>query len=315
MKNKLFVLALTLITAGVALGQDDTIRVATNLVTLNVSVSDKKGQPIRGLTQADFRLLDNGKAQAVESFSDGSAPVSFGVVYDQHPTTEEQTRSVLAALKNFSAKLSTNDDLFVTVFNERGSLTTDFVPTEEQIARQADSGAKSLYDAIFAAANKMGLSARNHKRVLLVLTDGLDHNSEHSLKQLKNRLRSVNLPVYAITFSNTSSNPRMFSYSDLVGNGRREFFRYGEASELDKAAVADLAKVSGGRTYDGNMRNQVYLSALASKVSDEIKSQYVLGFYPDELDGKFHKLKVSVNGQKERKIKISNRKGYQSPRK
>jgi VWFA-related protein len=192
-------------------------------------------------------------------------------------------------------------------------LTTDFIPTEDQIRRQADSAARSLYDAIFAAANKMSLSARNHKRVLLVLTDGADRNSEHSFKQLKNRLRSVNLPVYAVTFSNTGSNPRMFSYSDLVGQGRREFFRFGEASELDKAAVADLAKTSGGQTYDGNVRNQVYLSALTTKVADEVKSQYVLGFYPDEFDGKFHKLKVSVNRQKERKLKISNRKGYQSP--
>ncbi len=313
MKNKGMLLLMFAAFAVAVKAQDDTIRVATNLVTLNVSVADKKGGFAGGLTRNDFRLTDNGKVQEIESFSDGSAPVSFGVVYDLHPTTDEQTKSVLEALRSFSRRLGSDDDLFVTVFNERGSLTTDFVPTEEQIHRQVDSGAKSLYDAIFAAANKMSLSARNHKRVLLVLTDGADHNSEHSYKQLKNRLRSVNLPVYAITFGGTN-NRQMYSYSDLVGNGRREFFRYGEANELDKAAVADLAKASGGRSYDGNMRNQVYVAALCHKVADEVKGQYVLGFYPDVLDGKFHKLKVSVARQKERRLKVSNRKGYQSPK-
>lgn len=296
-----------------AAAQDDTIRVETNLVTLNVSVSDKKGGATRGLSLNDFKMMDNGKPQAIETFSDAAAPVSFGIVYDRHPTTQEQSRSVLEALRAFTGRLSKSDDFFVTVFNEKGSLTTEFVPTEDQIRRQADTGVTSLYDAIFAASNRMS-RARNHKRMLLVLTDGADHNSEHSLKQLKAHLRTVNLPVYGVTFSNNSDR-RMFSYSDLFGNGRRETIRYGEANDLDRGAVADLAKTTGGHAYDGNMRNRVYLSALFDKVSDEIKGQYVIGFYPDDPDGKYHKLKVIVAGQKEKKLRVSSRKGYQSPQK
>ncbi len=294
-----------------AVAQDDTLRVATNLVTLNVAVTDRSGNAARRLTMKDFIVTDNGKAQNIESFSDGSAPVSFGIVYDQHPTTNEQTRSVLAALKQFTGGLGSTDDFFVTVFNDRGSLTTDFVPSDDQIVRQADRGVTFLYDAIFAASNRV-TKARNNKRVLLVLTDGADHNSQHSLKELKNHLRSINLPVYAITFGGTDR--RMFAYSDIFREGPRQTLRIAETSDLDRGAIADLSKTSGGQTYDGNMRNRVYLPALMGKVSDEVKGQYVLGFYPDQLDGKYHKLKVTVSGQKEKRLKISSRKGYQSPK-
>jgi VWFA-related protein len=312
MKNTLKITTFILLLAWAAAAQDDTIRVATNLVTLNVSVADRKGKAVRGLSMRDFKLTDQGKGQEIESFSDAGAPVSFGIVYDMHPTTDVQMSSVLNGLRDFGKKFGPQDDMFVTVFNERGSLTTDFVPTEDQIRRQADTGAKSLYDAIFAASTKMS-SARNHKRVLLVLTDGADRNSEHSLKQLKAHLRSVNVPVYGITFS-TRNDRRQFSYSDMMANGRREMIRYDLADDLDRGAIADLAKASGGHTYDGNMRNRVYLAALAVQVSDEIKSQYVLGFYPDQLDGRQHKLKVTVAGQVPKRLKVAHRKSYQSPK-
>lgn len=295
-----------------AAAQDDTIRVATNLVTLNVSVSDKKGKAATGLKLSDFRLTDNGKAQEIETFSDAAAPVSYGIVYDQHPTTDDQTRSVLAALKQFTSKLGDSDDFFVTVFNDRGSLTTEFVPTSDQIGNQAGGGTKSLFDAIFAASDRMS-KARNNKRVLLVLTDGADHNSQHSYKELRNHLRSVNLPVYAITFSNRDRT--MFGYSDIFRDGPRGRILYGEADALDRGAIAELSKTSGGQAYDGNMRNQVYLAAVCTMVGEEVRSQYVLGFYPDALDGKYHKLKVTVAGQREKKLRISNRTGYQSPKK
>ncbi|MGB4988128.1 MAG: VWA domain-containing protein [Pyrinomonadaceae bacterium] len=295
-----------------AFAQDDTIRVATNLVTLNVSVSDNKGKAAGGLKQSDFSLTDNGRSKKLAMFSDAGAAVSYGIVYDLHPTTDDQTRSVLAALKEFTGRLRRDDDFFVTVFNEKGSLTTEFVPTDEQISRQVDAGANSLFDAVYAASDRL-TKARNNKRVILVLTDGADHNSQHSYKELKSRLRSVNMPVYAITFS--GSDRRLFGYSDIFGASRHETIRDEEANGLDRAAIAELSKTSGGVTYDGNMRNQVYLAALCSMVSDEVNGQYVIGFYPDELDGKYHTLKVTVVGQKENKLKVSSRAGYQSPKK
>lgn len=292
-------------------GQDETIRVETNLVTLNVDVSDSRGRPVTGLVKGDFKLFDNGVEQAVDVFSARDAAVSYGIVYDLHPTTDEQTQSILEALKKFTSGLGASDDFFVTVFNEKGSLTTDFVPTREQIDRQIESGPTSLYDAIFAASARSS-RARNAKKILIVLTDGADHNSTHSLKSLKARLRSINLPVYSVTFG--GRNRTQYSYSDIFREGGAGRFLTGEIRDLDTAVVTEISKTTGGQAFEANVRNQLYLEALLAKVGSELREQYVLGFSPDKSDGKWHKLRVVVADQKAKKLKISSRPGYQSPR-
>lgn len=306
----MFAAAMALCSA--ALAQDEAIRVETNLVTLNVDVSDSRGRAVAGLSKADFKIFDDGVEQTVDIFSAQDAGVSYGIVYDLHPTTEEQTASVLTALKRFASGLGERDDLFVTVFNERGSLTTDFVPTREQIERQIERGPTSLYDAIFAASVRSS-RARNAKKVLIVLTDGADHNSHHSLKELRTRLRSVNVPVYSVTFG--GRNRTGYAYSDILRDGPLGRLATAEVALLDKAVIAELSKTTGGRTFEANIRNEVYLEALLAKLGGELREQYVLGFSPDNSDGKWHKLKVVVADQTKRKLKISSRPGYQSPRK
>jgi Ca-activated chloride channel homolog len=295
----------------VTLAQDETIRVETNLVTLNVAVSDRQGKAVTGLAIGDFKLFDNGVEQAVDTFSARDSAVSYGIVYDLHPTADEQTASVLTALKKFTSGLGPRDDFFVTVFNERGSLTTEFVPTREQIDRQIESGPNSLYDAIFAASARSS-RARNAKRILIVLTDGTDHKSHHSLKELKARLRSVNLPVYSVTFGGRDRT--QYGYSDIFREGRFGRFGTAEIRDLDTAVVTELSKTTGGQTFEANVRNRLYLEALLAKVGTELGDQYVLGFSPDQSDGKWHKLKVVVTDQKAKKLKVSNRPGYLSPR-
>lgn len=302
--------ALALCSSGLA--QDETIRVETNLVTLNVEVSDSRGRAVSGLSKADFRVFDNGVEQVVDVFSARDSAVSYGIVYDLHPTTDEQTAGVLAALKKFASTLGAADELFVTVFNEKGSLTTDFVPTREQIERQIERGPTSLYDAIFAASARSS-RARNAKKILIVVTDGADHTSHHSLKELKARLRSVNLPIYSVTFGGRDRAD--YGYSDIFREDRFGRLGTAEIKVLDTAVVAELSKTTGGRTFEANIRNQFYLEALLAKVGGELRDQYVLGFSPEKSDGRWHKLKVVVTDQKTKRLKISSRPGYQSPRK
>jgi len=304
---------LTVLAAVVSFAQDEVVRVETNLVTLNIAVTDKRGNYMHDLDKNHFVIYDNGKKQNIDTFSPFSAPVSIGVVYDMHPAVEERTASVLQALKQFTQKLKGGDEYFVNVFGDRGNLTTDFVPNEEQVRDWVQSGDRkgptTLYDAIFAASNKVS-GMKNPKKILIVLTDGQDHNSEHSLKALRLHLRSVNLPLYSITFS--QENRRMFSYADINRNGPRQTFAVGEASELDRGVLAELSKTSGGQSFEGTIRNRYYLTALCTKVMDELNSQYVIGFYPEEQDGKWHKLKVATINQPGIKYKISSRRGYQS---
>jgi Ca-activated chloride channel family protein len=298
-----------------SLAQDEPIRVETNLVTVNVAVRDNSGNHVKNLKREDFEVLDNQTKQPIDTFSAENVPVSFGIVYDLHPTTDERTKMVLDALHQFTKDLKPKDTFFVTVFNERGSLTTDFVPNREQInANLTDakpSTPNSLYDAIFAASEKVQQQA-NMKNVLLVLTDGEDNSSDHSLKELRAHLRRVNLPVYTVAFS--ADDRKQMSYYDLYQTKGRQTLGAAETSQLNTAALAEISKASGGQTFDRAVQNRYLLYGVFKKVLGEVENQYVIGFYPDGTDGKWHKLKITVKTPKGKKYNLSNRKGYLSPK-
>ena len=298
-----------------SLAQDEPIRVETNLVTVNIAVTDKSGKYIKNLKREDFEVWDNRAKQPIDTFSAEDVPVTFGIVYDLHPTTDERTKIVLDALRQFAKDLKQKDNFFVTVFNERGSLTTDFVPQPEQInANLTDIAPKtpnSLYDAIFAASEKVRRQ-RNTKQVLLVLTDGEDNSSHHTLKELRTHLRSVNLPVYSVSFG--SDNKRFTGYYDLYRNQGRQTLGALETSQLNTAALAEISKSSGGQNFDRAVQNRYLLFGVFKKVLGEVENQYVLGFYPDTADGRWHKLKIAVKARDGKKYRLSNRKGYLSPK-
>ncbi len=295
---------------------DDEIRVETNFVTVNAAVTDKNGSYVKNLKREDFEIWDSGIKQTIEIFSAEESSVSFGIIYDMHPTTDERTKLVLDSLRQFTKDLRQKDNFFVTVFNERGSLTTEFVPTAEQISANLTdikpTTPNSLYDTIFAASGKVR-ERKNTKQVLLVITDGEDNSSDHSLKELRTHLRSVNLPVYSISFSN--ENRRNSGYSDLYRNQGRQILGALEASQLNTAALEEISKSSGGQTFERAVQNRFLLFGIFKKVLAEIENQYVIGFYPEDSDGKWHKLKVTVKAPSGKKYKLSNRKGYMSPKK
>jgi VWFA-related protein len=288
--------------------QDDALQFETNLVTMNVAVQDKNGNYIKNLKAADFEVFDGRSKQEIEHFSSEDAPVYFGIVYDMK--SDARAADVLEALRRFAGQLGQQDDYFVTVFNDRGSLTTDFVLTSAQIAANLQSDkANSLYDAILAASEKVR-GRKNAKQVLLVLTDGEDNSG--GLKELRVNLRSVNMPVYTVNFSKDGD--RSWNYTDV--NHWRETRKLDmfETSELNKAALDEICKTSGGQSFERAIYNRLYLYTIFTKILTEVENQYVIGFYPESTDGKWHKLKVNVKMENGKALKLSNRKGYQSPK-
>jgi Ca-activated chloride channel family protein len=305
--------AVTLISHISTSAQDEVVRIETNIVTLNVAVTDKAGNYIRSLSKDQFVITDNGVRQDIDSFSNESAPASIGIVYNMRSAFDEQTGNVLDALRQFTQKLGQRDRYFVDVFGRNGSLTTEFIPTEEQLKNFVESGTgqgmTSLYDAIIDASKKVA-SMGNPKRLLIILSDGADQNSQTSLKVLRKRLQTVNVPVYSVTFGR--ENLQKFSYADMYRTGPRQTFDRFETSELDKYVLTELSKSTGGLSFEGSLRNRYYLTALCDKVLKDINNQYIIGFYPDVHDGRWHKLTVSVK-DRGHKLKVTSRRGYQSP--
>jgi len=309
---KILLLAIILLTTTFinTFAQDDeTINVETNLVTLNVAVTDKDGNYVKNLKREDFEVFDGALKQQIEQFSSEDAPVYFGIVYDMQRANDEQTKNVLEALRRFSTQLGQKDDYFVTIFNERGSLTTDFVPTGEQIVKNLETNKPhSLYDVIIAATEKTR-SRKNAKQVLLVLSDGENRASQNSLKELRQHLRSVNMPVYTVSLNGAER--RVWNYREIYRGQQWRALDIDETNELNKAALDEISKTSGGQSFEKTIYNRLYLYTIFTKILTEVENQYVIGFYPETTDGKWHKLKVGVKTGKE-KLNLSNRKGYQS---
>ena len=313
LRNTLLFSALIFISFfSIAAQDEEPIRVNTDLVNLSVAVTDAKGEFVEDLKPFQFEIFDNGKKQEIEYFSAGDAPVSFGIVYDMHPTTDQRTTAVLESLREFSKVLNANDDIFALVFNRRGSLLTHFIPTVEQLDTNLTGRFRepnALYDAIFAATEKLAKS-RNRKRILLVITDSADHNSEHRFGDIIKQLKTLDAQIYAVLWDAADD----WRFSDITRNGEPRTRVTSDASELDRAALQGLALRTGGTMSSPTVQNARELFRIYNQIAFETRRQYTLGFYPETVDGKWHDLRINLRSVKNRKkIVLTYRLGYQSP--
>ena len=102
MKVSVIVITLSLLLVFSVRAQDEDVSVSTDIVTVSVAIRDANGQPVTGLTQNQFEVFDDDVKQTIEQFSPVSAGITFGIVYDMHPTTSDQTNAVLGGLREFT---------------------------------------------------------------------------------------------------------------------------------------------------------------------------------------------------------------------
>lgn len=307
------VIGLVLISGSVFAQDPDAIRIETAVVNVGVSVTNRDGKSVSNLDKGDFSIFDDGREREVVLFSDDTSPVSYGFVYDLHSTTSDRTKRVLDSIDAFTKRLGERDDFFTIVFNERGSLVLDFVPSQAQVARHLSLGERgepsSLYDSIFLAAEKAE-ERPNSKRTLIVITDGKDDDSHHSFKELSRRLKELNVQIFTVFVGDTDQ----ARFSDLtLGKQPRAL---DTDLSLDRAALDEISEASGGRSQEPVADNVVSLVGVYNRIAAEMRARYSLGFYADEPDGKWHKLEVKIRTMKgEKPPRLAYRRGYQSPKK
>jgi VWFA-related protein len=276
---------------------EEPVLVNTDLVLVNVLVTDKSGNAVKGLTNSNFELFVDGVKQPVDSFSPGDEAISFGIVYDMHPATIEGTRAVIDSLSRFKAALRASDDIFVVAFNMRGQQTFDFVPTVEQLDRHmADPDKReprSLYDAVYFASEKI-VSARNRKKVLLIISDSADHYSRRKFTDVQNKLAELKAEVYAVIPESDDD----LGYTDMARRSQRVRDYSKDASPLDRAALMELTHKTGGGTYLGGARSSGQFFNIYNQIAGEIRSSYTLGFYPGMRDSRSHDIRLKLRGVK-----------------
>lgn len=300
--------------------QEDPVVIGTNLVTVNVIVTDNKGRYVKGLKPDQFSIYDENIRQKIAHFSVGAAPVSIGIVYEVHSASASQVSASLAALRQFVATLGERDSFFFMAYSADGSVTTEFIPSAKQLTDHLSSvkpgGPAALYDVIFSAAGRLRQS-RNLKRALLVISDGQDDNSKHSYDEVRNRLREFDAQIYAIGIADPAMDQfagyRRWVFEDFTRQTGRRSFLHNTEADMGRAVLGEMARVSGGAAYTPESESEPELTGICTQIAVELREQYTLAFYPSDLRSKKrHRINVRVTPpQKSTGLSISYRKGYQ----
>lgn len=329
MRNLVYVYLATLVLAVSVAGQvtpssrpqqDDRISVGTNLVTVNVIVTDDNGRYVKGLSQEEFTIYDNKVKQPIAHFSAEPSRVSIGIVCEIHERVPGQTRSVLAAVKQFSSTLGSEDDFFFVAFSEHGSFTTEFIPSSDQVLDHLrfvkPAGPSSFYDTVYLASTRLR-NSRNLKKALLLISDGYDTGSTHGYNKLRSRLRTLDAQIYAIGIADPAldqfAGNRRWFFEDITRQGARRSVQISPEVASGRAVLAELSRASGGTTYLPEMESESELAYICSQIAVELRQQYTLAFYSNTtVSNEWHKLKVRVRASEAHsKLSLSYRNGYQ----
>jgi Ca-activated chloride channel homolog len=269
------VAALALLVAPVA-GQK--FKLSTLSVPIYVTVTDTEKRLVPDLVREDFEVLDNGKPQTISTFDNKPTPISTIVMLDTSGSMTTALDLVKEGAEQFLLRLLPSDQGQVGAFNDKIEFhpETEFTSDRDRLVsllKELDFGYPTrLYDAIDESIAR--LENMPERKVVLVFTDGDDTSSKVGVGKVNDRAREKDVMVYAIGLVND------------YFNGQQRV-----RSQPDRG-LKRLAEDTGGGYFE--LKRTADLSETFTRVAQELHSQYVLGFSPETLDGKVHKLEVRV---------------------
>ena len=297
------------------------IRANVPLVLAPVTVTDKKGNFIDGLSVDDFRLTDEGVPQKIRMDTSDTvlAPVSLMVLIQASGISAP----ALARIERVGGLIKPlvigqRGQAAVIEFDDEIRVRTDFTPDSDLISaafqrtRSRSIHTARLIDAVAEGVKMLDTRSPNNRRVMLILSESRDRGSKSKLSDVIEQAQRAGVAVYAATYSvqgstflsspsTTPSMPGGDGNLDILGGAL-------ELARIGKANVADaLARTSGGRHL--SFLTLESLESVISRAGEEIHSQYLLSFTPtpSTKDG-FHQIQVAIPSHPEALIRV--RLGY-----
>lgn len=271
--------AITLALAITLGAQGQKIKVSTESVPVYVTVTDLEKRLVPDLVQEDFEILDNAKVQTVNVFSNQPVPITTTVMIDTSGSMTTALDLVKDGAEQFLLRLLPHDKAQVGEFSDKikfhpGSFIDDRDRLVYLLKHELDFGYPTrLYDAVDESIDR--LDPMDGRKVVLVFTDGDDTAStKANLNKVMDRARAKDVMVYAVGLVNT------------FFDGQKQV-----TSKPDRG-LKKLAEDTGGGYFE--LKRTADLGETFTRVAQELHSQYVLGFSPEALDGKVHKLEVRV---------------------
>src|SRR4051812_13778653 len=269
---------LTLALTVTAAAQGQKIKVSTNSVPVYVTVTDPERRLVPDLTIDDFEVLDNLKPQTVNVFENKPVPITTIVMIDTSGSMTANLDFVKQGVEQFLMRLMPDDKAQVGEFSDKIKFHPgEFIDNRDRLIyllkNDLDFGYPTrLYDAAEESLDR--LAPMPGRKVLVLFTDGDDTSSKVGVGKVMDHAREKDIMVYAVGLVNE------------YFNGQSK-----QRSHPDRG-LKRLAEDTGGGYFE--LKRTADLNETFTRVAQELHSQYVLGFSPETLDGKVHKLDVRV---------------------
>jgi VWFA-related protein len=290
--------------------QAPVIRTQVNLVNLFVTVRDKNKRIVTDLKQDDFKVFEDGQPQQIAFFSkEVTLPITLAMLLDTSGSEQYMLGAIQDAGGRFIDRvLRKGDEALVMSFDSDVDLLSDFTDDRGQLDRairkariNIPSGGSignnpgpigsrqitgtALYDAIYLACNEK-LNTEAGRKAIVIVTDAQDEGSKVRLEEGVESAQRTDTVVHIL----------------LVGDSR-----FG----INSGVAHKITEETGGRSIYVN--NEKHLGEAFDQISEELRSQYTVGYYPSNTsrDGKFRKIKVDMNNHD---LKVLARKGYYAPK-
>ena len=273
--------------------QQTTFHVDVKLVNVFVNVTDKNGAIVGGLTQNDFAIFEDGRPQEIAYFDRESAmPLNLTLAIDTSGSVRKDMSMESAAARRFAQVILRPQDQmsvlqFATSVHELTPFTNKLSVIEHGLGQLRGDFATALYEAISVGSDRLG--SRDGRKVLVLVSDG-DNTVKSSTyaDALESALRNevmiyslIDVPIEASAGRDIGGEHALITLSEQTGG---KYFYVGEGG-LDQAF---------------------------QKVSDDLRTQYVLGYYPrhQEPGTSFHRILVTIPRAASDEFNIRNKVGY-----
>src|SRR5262245_24982123 len=274
-----------------------SVKMATELVSVRVTVTDQRGRAIDGLSKDDFKVYEGKVEQPVSFFSDEDTPASIGVVFDTSSSMSgDKIMRAREALARFIRTSHEQDEYFLIGFSSSAQLLLDGTRDGQAVLNRFNSvypkGETALYDAVYLGVEKVS-QGTYPKRAIILISDGEDNHSRRSFDELRRRLQEFDGAIYPVGIAGNSHAAK----SSVTDNG--PFL-------MDK-----LASISGGKSFwpaSAEKMNEAF-----ERIALELRRQYSIGYLPSNFvaDGKWRRIKVAVTDtHKLSRLVVRSRGGY-----
>ena len=246
--------------------KDAPIKVDTVLFTIPLTVSDEKGRNIPGLKKENFSIFQDGDEQEIELFFNEEAPMNVALLLDTSYSTKDVLDNIQKAARDFVKILRPQDKAVIISFDQRtlflSNLTSDRKALSKAIdqARISNVNGSEMYNAVTLVVQNYFASLKGRKAII-ALTDGVVTGRGISAQQILDTLQKSDTVFYPIIFKTD------FYSSKKSGAKRPPLVKFLEI----------FAEETAGRFYE---KEATKLKEAFQSIAEELKKQYLLGFYP-----------------------------------